>query len=134
MNPTVRNIAAVFVGGLAGSFARLGLTAASAALVGTNQQPVTLIINVLGSFLLGVVVGYRSSSMPDWAFNAAGIGFLGSFTTLSAVSIDVATSAITEPAFGLSVSVAYAIANIAFGVFAAVVGLRMGKRRLGAPA
>ena len=134
MNPTVRNIAAVFVGGLAGSFARLGLTAASAALVGTNQQPVTLIINVLGSFLLGVVVGYRSSSMPDWVFNAAGIGFLGSFTTLSAVSIDVATSAITEPAFGLSVSVAYAIANIAFGVFAAVVGLRMGKRQLGTPA
>jgi CrcB protein len=134
MNPLVRNIVAVFVGGLAGSFARLGLTAVSAALVGADLQPVTLVINVLGSFVLGVVVGYRSSVMPDWVFNAVGIGFLGSFTTLSAVSIDVATSAINAPAFGLSVSVAYAMANIVFGVFAAVVGLRMGKRRLGAPA
>ena len=62
MNPVVRNIVAVFVGGLAGSFARLGLTAVSAALVGADLQPVTLVINVLGSFVLGVVVGLARST------------------------------------------------------------------------
>lgn len=45
----------------------------------------TLIINVIGSFLLGLLVG---SSVAPGARLILGIGFLGGFTTFSAASVE----------------------------------------------
>lgn len=126
MKLNARGVLAVFVGGLAGSAARLGLTAASAALGIGDNSAATLVVNIVGSFVLGVVVSARSTSMPEWLFTGISVGFLASFTTLSAVSADVVTS-VTEPSGGgLSIGVAYALSNLVFGVFAAIVGLRAG--------
>ena len=44
----------------------------------------TLVINVVGSFLLGVVVGLNErQGLPSQAMTALGVGLLGSFTTFS---------------------------------------------------
>lgn len=45
----------------------------------------TLIVNLSGSLLLGVLFGITSRRrMPAWLTEAIGTGFLGSFTTFSA--------------------------------------------------
>lgn len=126
MNLNARSVVAVFVGGLAGSAARLGLTAASAALGFGDNSAGTLVVNILGSFALGVVVSAPRASMPEWLFTGISVGFLASFTTLSAVSAEFVTAVTDTSGGGLSVGVAYALSNLVFGVFAAIVGLRTG--------
>lgn len=131
MKVTARGIAAVFVGGVLGSAARLGLTAVSNEVVGTELPAATLLINILGSFALGVLVGYRTAAMPEWVFQGLGIGFLGSFTTLSAISIGVGTA--PSPT-DLTSGIVFAMAHLVFGVVAAAIGLRAGQRMAENPA
>lgn len=46
-----------------------------------------LIVNVLGSFALGVLTGLGAAIAPAW-MAIAGVGVLGGFTTFSAVSVE----------------------------------------------
>lgn len=50
----------------------------------------TSVVNVLGSFLLGLVTGLAAGQLlpPAWHV-VAGTGFLGGFTTFSAVTVEV---------------------------------------------
>ncbi|WP_235997777.1 fluoride efflux transporter CrcB [Aestuariimicrobium ganziense] len=50
----------------------------------------TLVVNVVGSFLLGLLVGWQSGrAVPaDWTI-VAGVGFLGGFTTFSTACVEV---------------------------------------------
>ncbi|WP_449539244.1 fluoride efflux transporter CrcB [Ferdinandcohnia sp. Marseille-Q9671] len=44
----------------------------------------TLFINILGSFLLGILVGVKQMNhIPEWVWLLIGIGFCGAFTTFS---------------------------------------------------
>ena len=126
MKLNARSVGAVFVGGLVGSAARLGLTAASAALEFGDNSAVTLVVNILGSFTLGVLVSAPRAAMPEWLFTGVSVGFLASFTTLSAVSAEFVTAVTDTNGGGLYIGVAYALSNLVFGVFAAIVGLRAG--------
>ncbi|MGB8360463.1 MAG: fluoride efflux transporter CrcB [Acidimicrobiia bacterium] len=72
------------VGGGLGALARYGV----AGLVSTRSRSPfpagTLTVNVVGSFLLGALVGLTlSGRVPDSALVWAGTGFLGAFTTFS---------------------------------------------------
>jgi CrcB protein len=78
-----RDLLAVFVAGGAGSTARylVGLGAARA--FGTSFPIGTLIVNVVGSFAMGVVVSLAARGLPEaWRLTLA-VGFLGGFTTYS---------------------------------------------------
>lgn len=46
-----------------------------------------LLVNVSGSFLLGLLTGLGSAAPPAWAA-IAGVGVLGGFTTFSTVSVE----------------------------------------------
>jgi CrcB protein len=49
----------------------------------------TFAVNVVGSFLLGVIVGLdRSGHLSGRAYTALGAGFCGSFTTLSTHAVE----------------------------------------------
>lgn len=49
----------------------------------------TLVINVSGSFLLGVVTGLvLSAALPEQALLVIGSGFLGGYTTFSTASVE----------------------------------------------
>ncbi|EXJ51075.1 fluoride efflux transporter FluC [Microbacterium sp. MRS-1] len=48
-----------------------------------------LLVNVLGSFLLGLVTGLGPNVSPAWA-SILGVGVLGGFTTFSTVSTETA--------------------------------------------
>jgi len=107
--PLVGLVLVVAVGGMLGSVARYGLVAAFPDLL------TTLIINVVGSFLLGVLVARR----PDggWARPFLGTGVLGGFTTFSAFAVQTLE-------VGWPIAIAYVAATLALGVGAAHVGLR----------
>lgn len=74
----------VFLGGGLGSLARFGM----GRLVGTPSTGgfpwATFAVNVIGSFALGVLVGYAAQrATSDWPRTFLGIGVLGGFTTYS---------------------------------------------------
>ncbi|GAA2735855.1 fluoride efflux transporter CrcB [Pedococcus aerophilus] len=46
----------------------------------------TLVVNVVGSFVLGIAAGW--SSAPSWVLPLAGIGFCGALTTFSTLAFE----------------------------------------------
>ena len=91
MNWTV--VTAVAAGGAVGSAARYLVTVMVQRLVGVGFPWWTLSVNVIGSFVMGVLV---SAIALRWSVGQTGqaflmVGLLGGFTTFSAFSLDVAT-------------------------------------------
>jgi len=117
MRPTWRELVAVVIGGLLGTATRLLIDT----LVG---QPIsTLAINVAGSFALGLLVARLWSSAAPWLKAGLGAGLLGSFTTFSALAVQLVGLGFTAEA------VLYATATLVLGLAAAFAGLRLGVRR-----
>lgn len=82
---------AVFVGGGTGSLARHYSVIAAMKLFGDAFPYGTLFVNVLGSFLIGVIIelgALKSQISPEMKALLV-TGFLGGFTTFSAFSFDV---------------------------------------------
>lgn len=89
----------------------------------------TLAINVTGSFLLGVLVGWAGERHTLLrAF--VGTGILGGFTTYSAFAVQLVELGGTAPV----VSLALAGVSVFGGVIAAALGLRLGHLMAGAAA
>jgi fluoride exporter len=114
---------ALLVGGagLAGVLARYGLgrlTLHTEALIWT-----TVGINVLGSFLLGLLAAEHWFSRD--LREALGVGFLGGFTTFSTFSVQV----VLEVDSGNSAkAAAYLAASVVGGIAAAAAGYALGRR------
>jgi CrcB protein len=82
---------AVAAGGALGSMARFWVTGAVAALTGPRFPYGTLLINILGSFVIGMVAGLtltpeRMGIHPDLRIFLM-VGICGGFTTFSAFSL-----------------------------------------------
>jgi len=87
---------------------------------------VTLAINITGSFLLGLLVGWAGEGHT--LFRAfVGTGILGGFTTYSAFAVQLVELGGTAPV----VSLALAGVSIFGGVIAAALGLRLGHAAAG---
>lgn len=79
-------------GGALGTVGRYGIYLASRGLDARWNHPVsTLLVNVLGSFLVGLLAGYFVSRnlSSEMLKHFLIIGFLGGFTTFSAFSHDI---------------------------------------------
>lgn len=82
---------AIFVGGGLGSVARYGTVLAAGRLLGASFPYGTLLVNIAGSLIMGILFEILHSKMQT-APEVKGfllIGFLGGFTTFSAFSFDV---------------------------------------------
>ena len=114
---------AVLVGGVLGTGIRLGTDILLPH--GADDFPLgTLIINVLGSFLLGLIVARFWTAAPSWLKAGLGTGLLGSFTTFSALMVSVV--ALTGSGLWL-IAVLYLVLSLMLGFGAAAVGLRAGR-------
>ena len=134
MHTTVKSVLAVFIGGLAGSAARIGITLVAGQINDYWWPYPTLLVNLIGSFVLGFLVGHGMTSLPVWLRLGVTTGFLGAFTTLSAISLDVAVPIVRHGVGPLIVMGSYAIGSIIMGLVSAIVGLRLGARRAGGSA
>ncbi len=117
-------ILSIAAGGALGAVARYLVMVQTGYIFGFNFPFGTFIVNILGSFLLGVLV---EVSATIWSIGGElramlVVGFLGSFTTFSAFSLD--TLALLErgqtvQALGYAaVSVLLGISGLAFGMMA----------------
>lgn len=90
----------------------------------------TLLVNVLGAFLLGTLVStvFRRGA-PLWLRAGLGAGVLGSFTTFSAIAASV--TAMMDAGNDLTAA-AYLLATLVLGLLAAGAGLLVARPRLAA--
>jgi CrcB protein len=118
------NLIAVFVGGLVGTALRLGLDALLPHPAAAFPWS-TLIVNLLGSFALGVLVARVWPSAPEWLRFGLGTGLLGSFTTFSAVIASLFALTANDE---VALAALYLGVSIAGGLLLAAIGLRWGSR------
>ncbi|MEO5534520.1 MAG: CrcB family protein [Pseudolysinimonas sp.] len=123
------SLIAVLIGGAIGTGLRL-LVDTLLPHGGTAFPIGTLIVNVVGSFLLAVLVARVWPVAPGWVRAGLGPGLLGSFTTFSALA--VSTVELTVEGVGAT-AVLYVAASIVVGLAAAGLGLRLGAPAAAAP-
>lgn len=114
----------VFLGAGAGGTLRHGVSLASARLFGTGFPYGTLIVNVLGSFLIGLLAGYfllRTGVGQHWRLFLT-TGLLGGFTTFSTFSLDTALL-IERHSYGMAF--AYVVGSVVAGLVALFIGLAL---------
>lgn len=125
----IQKLVLVFLGGGLGSCSRYAVTlflerAAPAALLPVG----TVVVNLVGSFLIGLVLGQSWSSGLLLSFFVT--GFLGGFTTFSALSWEAVR-------FGRDHTAAFAfgfvIFQVIFGVALCYLGLQIGMRMIRNP-
>ena len=122
-------LGAVVAGGVIGVALRellllpFGATSGAGALA---LPTATMVVNVAGSFALGVVVGWLGERHPT-ARGFLGTGVLGGFTTYSAFAVQ----AVAMPSLWLAVGLA--AVTVVFGVAGAVIGLFVGRRTADTP-
>jgi CrcB protein len=119
---------AVAVGGAMGSVARFWLASAMTVLTGPRFPWGTLLINVVGSFVIGLVAGMtltpgRVGMHPDIRIFLM-TGVCGGFTTFSAFSLqtlELLQNGDVVPAFG------YAIGSVVLCVIGTYCGWLLGR-------
>jgi len=114
----------VFLGAGIGGALRHGVNVGSARLFGFGFPYGTLIVNVVGSFLMGLLAGYFAFR-PGIAQHARlflTTGILGGFTTFSAFSLDTALL-IERHSYGLAAG--YMVGSVAASVSALFFGLAL---------
>jgi CrcB protein len=118
----------VFLGGGLGAVARYGVGAASLRAFGPLWPYGTFAVNVVGGFLMGVLVAVLAhkggADQARWQV-LLGVGVLGGFTTFSAFSLEVARMIETR-AYGSAA--AYIALSVALSVAALFVGMMLARR------
>ena len=112
--------------GAAGALSRYGVDSWVANVSDSDFPWSTLIVNVAGSFLLGVLIAVTSERLlldHNWRV-ALGIGFLSSFTTFSTYTYDTIRLA-EDSAWALALANVFGM--VALGLIAALAGLLVGR-------
>lgn len=117
------DLAAVLLGGAIGTALRLAI---DLGLPHADFPWPTLLINTVGAFALGMLVGRVWPSASSWLRAGLGPGLLGSFTTFSAVAVSLVS---LTAAGSWMLALAYLAATLVLGLGAAWLGLRLGGQR-----
>lgn len=118
----MKSLLAVLVGGAIGTSLRFAVDVVLPH--GGTAFPVgTFLVNLVGSFVLAVLVARVWRTAVEWLRAGLGAGLLGSFTTFSALAV----SAVEMTSVGVGAqAVIYVVASLVGGITAAVLGLRLG--------
>ncbi|MGC1106004.1 MAG: fluoride efflux transporter CrcB [Candidatus Acidiferrales bacterium] len=111
--------------GIAGTLARYGLEGAVQSRSGASFPYGTLVVNLVGCFLLGVVGKFSLDHVvisPDWRI-ALTVGFFGAFTTFSTFSWE--TVRMLEDGEWTK-GMVYVAASVVIGLIVMLVGMRIG--------
>ncbi|MCK5680855.1 fluoride efflux transporter CrcB [bacterium] len=111
------NLFIIGCGGFLGAISRYLVSDLVYTFIGTGLPYGTLVVNLTGSFFLGIVarLGLSGNLLPDSANSVIGIGFLGAFTTFSTFSVQ--TLELLE-----SGSLLKALLNISLNIILCLIG------------
>ncbi|RUO73893.1 fluoride efflux transporter CrcB [Pseudidiomarina sediminum] len=111
----------VALGGALGAMARYAMVLGAAAMFGKTFPFGTLIVNIVGSFLLALVfLGQQQGSVNETTWLLLGVGVLGAFTTFSTFSLEVVLLVQTGELFK---AIAYASLNVICCIAAVALAL-----------
>ena len=112
----------VFLGAGIGGALRHGINVGATRLFGFGFPYGTLIVNVVGSFAMGLLAGFfaHRAGIPQHVRLFLTTGILGGFTTFSTFSLDAAVL-IERHAFGLAAG--YLVGSLGAGLAALFFGL-----------
>lgn len=118
----MRIVAWVAIAGAVGSVLRYLVAGA----VNARAEPWgTVIVNVLGAFVLGVLVGwFGRRAVPVELRTALGVGLLGGFTTFSAWAVETIDLAARDR---MGLALVNVVVPVVAGIAAAVVGVAVGR-------
>jgi len=119
-----RELVAVLVGGLIGTTLRVLIDLALPHDLKSFAFS-TLLVNVLGAFVLGLLIAALWPRVPVWVRAGLGPGILGSFTTFSALAVSIVALAQNGDVLGAAMSI---VLSVGFGMLAAWAGLILGAR------
>lgn len=124
-------IIGLMLGGALGTLARYLVTLASQSLLTSSFPLGTILVNVIGCYLIALLTGLRHGGLlpPAWYFTL-GTGFLGAFTTFSTFALE--GHALGQEGVWNRCAL-YVLANLVLGYFALILG-RATAARLGAGA
>lgn len=115
---------AFVVAGAAGAVLRHVVGGAVTERLGRRFPWGTFVVNVTGSFLLGLVTGLALyHALPDTPAVVVGTGFVGASTTFSTLSYEAVLMA--EEGVVAGGAVAYLLVTLAAGTGAAAIGLAL---------
>jgi CrcB protein len=120
-------IALLIVFGIAGTLARYGLQGFVQQRTGSTFPSGTLLVNLIGCFLLGVIAQYALTHLtisPDWRIGIT-VGFFGAFTTFSTFSYE--TVRMLQDGDWMRAAT-YLLASVVGGLLAAFGGIRIAER------
>jgi CrcB protein len=107
--------------GAAGALTRLGV----GNVIGERDVPVaTFVINVVGSFALGLLVTWGATLLTRDVASALAVGFLGAFTTFSTFTVD---AALLGDDGRVGTAAMYVVLSVGVGLLAAVAGIALGR-------
>ena len=114
--PDLRELAAIFVGGMAGALGRVWI--GEHLVTGRDQWPwAVFVINVAGAAILAYAVTRLQERLPQSTYRRPllGTGFCGALTTFSTMQVEILTM-LDDHREGLAVG--YAAASLAAGYLA----------------
>ncbi|MCJ7842043.1 fluoride efflux transporter CrcB [Lederbergia sp. NSJ-179] len=106
----------VAIGGFFGAIARFWVSS----LIKTQYPIATLVVNLTGSFLLGLIIGANLENSLQLLF---GTGFMGAFTTFSTFKLEN-IQLFKEKKW--DILVLYLALSYTLGIFLAFIGIKIG--------
>jgi fluoride exporter len=118
--------AIVFLGGGLGAALRHGINLGAARWLGAGFPFGTLIVNVTGSLIMGLIAGYfafKGDASQHWRLFLT-TGILGGYTTFSAFSLD---AALLYERGEVSLAAVYVLGSVLLSIAALFAGLAMAR-------
>lgn len=117
------NLLLISLGGGLGAAARFGASGVLGSKIPAKIPVATMLINVAGSLLLGLLTGLSTAVIGSQTLAILGTGFCGGFTTFSTASVELVNLAKQSR---LNAAALLAIATMALGLVAGMAGMAAG--------
>ena len=119
----------VALGGALGALSRYALDRAATAIVGGPTVVGILLINVTGSFLLGVFIAASAAASDGQGWHSSArllvaVGFLGSYTTFSTLTVASVQLAQSGEIGRAALNI---VGSVVLGLLAAFAGVLLGR-------
>ncbi len=115
----------ISLGGACGALLRHFVTSSAAVLFKSSFPWGTLLTNIVGCFLIGLIIGGEHDQKSEAIRLGFGIGFLGSLTTFSTFSADTVKHAMDG---NWAIAASNVAANLIVCLLAVAAGIAISKR------